>query len=239
MNLTIDIGNTRAKAATFEGDMLVDFITTDHQLTGLEAWVRRQGCQHGIISTTATLSPNTEKIIDALPFDVLRMAWDTPTPVRNLYRTPQTLGPDRLAAIVGAWTKSPGSNILVIDCGTCVTYDFVDEGGIYRGGNISPGLEMRLEAMHQLTARLPRVHAEGDIPKMGYDTETALRSGAIIGLRNEIEGYICRFQQEFGSVLFFLTGGDAKKLGISKEFTIFADDFLVLRGLNCILEYNK
>ena len=264
MNLIIDIGNTRAKLFTFSGEQLVDYTTCNHDLAELPHFIEKNNCKHGILSTTSGLTKEAEQHIEMLPFKVLHMTGTTPTPVNILYHTPHTLGTDRLAAIVAAQDIKPECDILVIDCGTCVTYDFLDAQGNYWGGNISPGLEMRLKAMHQLTARLPIVNSEGDLPEVGYDTQTAIRNGAIWGLRHEIDGYIRQFQKKFNALSVFLTGGDAKKLGMSEEScifagakigyssekaeqdlafrsdcTIFVDDFVVPRGLNLILNYNK
>lgn len=239
MNLIIDIGNTRAKLFAFNGDQLIDNLVCSDNLAELSHFTEKNKCNRGILSTTAGLTTEAEKNISKLPFDVLRMTGLTPTPINVQYHTPQTLGTDRLAAIVAAHDIKPDSNVLVIDCGTCVTYDILDAQGNYWGGNISPGLEMRLEAMHKFTARLPLVTADGDLPEVGYDTQTAIRSGAIKGLRHEIEGYIRQFRQKFTTLSVFLTGGDAKKLGMSEENCIFAFDFLVPYGLNLILNYNK
>ncbi len=238
-NLIIDIGNTRAKLIAFDRNQIKDSLIDDHDLTKIHDFIGKNRCYQGIVSTTAGLTPLAKQRIAALPFEVMYMTGLTPTPVCIKYKTPETLGTDRLAAIVGAQSLQPKCNILVIDCGTCVTYDILDADGQYWGGNISPGMEMRLTALHQQTARLPKVTAKGDIPEVGYDTQTAIRSGVIQGIRFEIEGYIKQFKQIFSPLSVFLTGGDANKLVISKESCIFADDFLVPRGLNQILNYNK
>lgn len=238
MRLIIDIGNSRAKVAVFDGTELVSSMRTDHDLTDLPDMVTLYPCQQGIVSTTAGLTERAEQRIAALPFEVLRMTGETPVPIQVLYHTPQTLGSDRLAAVVGAWAQYPKRNILIIDAGSCITYDFLDNEGNYRGGNISPGLGMRLNALHEHTARLPKIDSEGDTPEVGYDTETAIRSGVCIGIRHEIEGYIKAFREKYPDVLVFLTGGDAFHLDMSKENCTFADEFLVLRGLNNILAYN-
>lgn len=246
MNLIIDIGNTRAKLAVLDRGEVVATVATDHDLTALPQLTAQYACQRGILSTTAGVTEGAEQRLQVLEFPLLRLTGTTPTPIKVCYHTPQTLGTDRLAAAVGAWARCPGRHLLIIDAGTCITYDYVDSGGNYLGGNISPGLEMRLTALHRLTARLPQVGREGDVPEIGYNTETAIRSGVVRGILCEIEGVIARFRKKYSSVSVFLTGGDAINLDMSAKSCIFAaengvltDDGLVLRGLDNILDYNK
>lgn len=160
----------------------------------------------------------------------------TPMPIKIDYRTPHTLGTDRMAAAIGAMAKAPGRDLLIIDAGTAITIDFVDKAGHFKGGNISPGVKMRLTALHKLTDRLPLVNKEGETPSLGYDTETAIRSGVILGICHEIEGYIAEIKGKYPEVLVFLTGGDEKTLNNNIKSRIFADRFLVAKGLNIILE---
>ena len=127
----------------------------------------------------------------------------------NDYRTPQSLGTDRMAAVAGALKMLPGENVLVIDVGSCVTYDVLTADGHYLGGNIAPGLLMRFCSMHEHTARLPLVSADGERLSLGRDTETALRAGALKGIEYEIEGYVKDLHNRFGQVKVVLTGGDS------------------------------
>jgi type III pantothenate kinase len=144
---------------------------------------------------------------------------------------------DRVAAAVGAAAQAPGKNLLVIDIGTAITTDFVTADGIYRGGNISPGPELRFRALHQFTEKLPLVEAEGDVPPLGYDTQTAIRAGVIGGTVRELDSLIDEYRQKHG-VLTFLTGGWAFYFESKLKSPIFADGNLVLQGLNEILNYN-
>ena len=146
--------------------------------------------------------------------------------VRLAYRTPHTLGVDRLAAVLGARSLQPQGHLLVIDAGTCITFDVLLADGRYIGGNISPGLSMRLAAMHAHTARLPLVDAQGELPLLGLDTPTALR-----GIAYEIEGYVRRLREEYGAISTFLTGGNRSDFPVSAESCTFADEYLVARGL--------
>jgi type III pantothenate kinase len=127
----------------------------------------------------------------------------------------------------------------VIDAGTCITYDFIDGQGNYHGGNISPGMEMRFQALHAFTSKLPVVSAEGELPSFGQSTETAIRSGVIRGIEYEISGHIGQLEKKYSRLLVFLTGGNEFSFETNLKSSIFADVFLVLKGLNRILEYNE
>ena len=244
MNLIIDIGNTRAKAFVFEGNRIVEGLATDHTLKGIADLAQRTGCQRGIFSSVAYIPEEGTKALASMGFPILQLTGQTPTPIRILYRTKETLGADRIAGIMGARLLKPEGDLLVIDAGTCITFDFLDSENYLRGGNISPGLGLRLRAMHDGTALLPLIEGDGEAPELGFDTATAMRSGVVWGMKYEIEGYIRHFGQEYPDISVFLTGGDIKKLGISKENCNFASDFrtddlLVPRGLNYILNYNQ
>ena len=245
MNLIIDIGNTRTKYCAFVGKELVATqAEAGCQLDGMDEFVsctsaqQQQHFDGAIVSSTTNLPANAHARIEALPCPIITFNWQTPIPIANCYGTPQTLGTDRLASAIGAWSLHAGSELLIIDAGSCLTIDFVTADGTYLGGNISPGFRMRLDAMHEHTARLPLVDAEGAIPELGYDTETAIRAGALNGIRSEIEGYIHRFSAKYPDLLVFLTGGDEISLAKCEESRIFADPYLVARGLNHVLNYN-
>ena len=135
-----------------------------------------------IIASVITLSNTIRRQLDKLPFKIIELSHETPVPITNLYMTPQTLGMDRLAAVVAATWLKPNNDILVIDAGTCVTYDFIDAQHQYHGGNISPGKRKRCKALNIFTDKLPKVSAKGDIPLYGQTTETAIRAGVIRGM---------------------------------------------------------
>ncbi|MBR5540768.1 MAG: type III pantothenate kinase [Bacteroides sp.] len=239
MNLIIDIGNSSAKLAVFAQGELKEVIRTSNQsLDELSSLCNRYTIQKAILSTVISLSDAIRQQLDLLPFPVLMFTHRTPVPIRNLYQTPQTLGMDRLAAAVGAYTQKPNTPTLVIDAGTCITYDFIDEYGQYQGGNISPGMDMRFKALHAYTDKLPMVSAEGETPSYGKSTETAIRSGVVKGIEHEICGYIYQLKKNYPSLLVFLTGGNEFSFDTNLKSGIFADGFLVLKGLNRILEDN-
>ena len=240
MKLIIDIGNTVAKLVAFDGDDPVEEVRTSNEsLAALGAFAAKYAFTHGIVGAVREITPQAEERLQALHIPLLRFTSSTPVPITNRYRTPQTLGSDRLAAAVGARSLKPGKDLLIIDAGTCVTYEVIDALGNYWGGNIAPGMHMRLRALHDFTAKLPLVEAEGAVPGMGYDTDTAIRSGVLRGMKYEIEGYIRSMRAKYPKLLVFLTGGDKINFDTTIKSIIFADKFIVPRGLNKILDYNN
>ncbi|MBQ6192424.1 MAG: type III pantothenate kinase [Bacteroidaceae bacterium] len=240
MKLIIDIGNSVVKMVAFQGDEPVDEIRAENgDLTGLDAFVSKHNFRSGIVGSVRGLTRNEEEALARLQFPLLRFSHDTPIPISNRYRTPETLGSDRLAAVIGASSLMPGKDLLIIDAGTCITYEVIDARGNYWGGNIAPGMQMRLRALHEYTARLPLVEAEGVVPGMGYDTETAIRSGVLRGMKYEIEGYIKSMRSKFPHLQVFLTGGNRINFDEDIRKLVFTDKYIVPRGLNRILDYNE
>jgi type III pantothenate kinase len=162
----------------------------------------------------------------------------TKLPIRHVYRTPETLGKDRLAAVVGACYLYPAEDCLVVDAGTCITFDILTADGVFRGGNIAPGVRMRLRAMHDYTARLPLVEPVRSTRLWGEQTTQALENGGALGAALELEGLQARLAEHFPRLRTVLTGGDAALLANLLKTKIFVHENLVLQGLNQILEYN-
>ncbi|MDY5239260.1 type III pantothenate kinase [Bacteroides helcogenes] len=240
MNLVVDIGNTVAKIAVFDGQNMVEVVYDSNQtLEHLDEMCRKYMLEKAVFTTVVTLSQQVLARIGQLSIPVLWLDENTPLPVKNLYETPQTLGYDRMAAVIGAYEQSPGRDILVIDAGTCITYEFIDAAGRYHGGNISPGMRMRFEALHRFTGKLPLVSFEGRKLFMGKDTDTAIRAGVLKGIEYEMAGYIMAMKHKYPELLVFLTGGDDFSFDTNLKSIIFADRFLVLKGLNRILNYNN
>ncbi|WP_299992696.1 type III pantothenate kinase [uncultured Bacteroides sp.] len=240
MNLVIDIGNTSAKLAIFDGAALLEVVYDSNQtLERLPGLCSRYDIEQAIVATVIDLSESASAQLSALRIPLFCLGADTPLPVENLYETPETLGYDRMAAVVGACEQFPGRDLLVIDAGTCITYEFVDAAGRYHGGNISPGMQMRFQALHRFTSRLPLVQREGRQLSMGKDTDSAIRAGVLRGMEYEISGYIRALKEKYPELLVFLTGGDDFSFDTNVKSIIFADRFLVLKGLNRILNYNN
>lgn len=235
-NLVVDIGNTSSKVGIFKQHKLVEEkVFADH--AALKKYLVGVPAQAAII---ASVSKTYDSILPALAHipNTITLTHNLPLPIFNLYATPDTLGVDRLAGVCGARQMFPDEPCLVIDSGTCITYDFISEKGEYLGGAISPGLYLRLRSMHEFTARLPLVTIEGDIPLIGSSTKSCMQSGALNGMRAEIDGTIERYRQDYPKIRVILCGGDTHFFENNLKGTIFAVQNLVLKGLNSILLHN-
>ncbi|MBP3671434.1 MAG: type III pantothenate kinase [Bacteroidaceae bacterium] len=241
MRLIIDQGNSATKIHIANSKEIVETVIKEND--ELLEYVR-QRIGDGTFKAAIYSSVRREydkRLINVMSrkiTPILCMGNTTHLPIGIEYRTPDTLGHDRIAAAVGAWQQRPGQPLLVVDAGTAITYDLVSAKGKFMGGNIAAGIEMRLRALHEQTGRLPRVSSDGELPLLGYDTETAIRAGALQGAAYELEGYITACEAENPGLLVFLTGGDAERLATIIKRTIFVDRNLVPKGLNCILDYN-
>ena len=233
MVLTIDIGNTSAKVAVFQDNEIIfsERVTTDwHTEIGkLCATYDIKGCG---VSNVAGPNEALDRALQLLPCPVLRLTYTSPCAQPYFQQIPQGLGADRLAADIAAVTQMPNTPVLVIDAGTCLTFDVIDENHCFAGGNISPGVELRLKAMHEHTAALPLISVEGDLPDLGYDTATAIRGGAVNGIKFEIEGYIRMCRKRFPNLHVFYTGGNHFEFSPDVAPCITHDPHLVLRGLH-------
>lgn len=239
MNLVLDIGNTLTKAAIFENDTLVrTYQRMDEK--NLRELLHHYSPEALMVSTVADCPDWLLDMIAKHQHYFLLNA-ETPLPFDNLYKSPKTLGADRVAAVAAAVKLFPGKTALAIDAGSCITYDLVDEHRCYYGGSISPGIQMRCRAMHTFTARLPLVQVntvEQPVLLQGTNTEEALLSGAWHGTLAEITQMIRMYEDKFGPLQVVICGGDA--ILLSSELTV-AHQFLpelILIGLNTILAYN-
>jgi type III pantothenate kinase len=239
MQLVIDIGNTRVKAALFEGSELQHFFvydsTTELLATGI---LEKYPIKHCILASVVNdIEPFLEKL--RWKVTVLLFNADTPTPIKNLYKTAHTLGSDRLAGAVGGNNFSPNSNVLVIDAGTCIKYNFITKNNEYLGGGISPGLQMRFKAVHTFTSRLPLLEVDEKFNTLiGKNSNDSILSGVQNGAVAEVDGIIEQYKVEYPDVKVVLTGGDVNFFEKRLKNSIFADQNLILKGLNKILDYN-
>ena len=241
-NLAIDWGNTSLKAGWFDGPMLIDTRRYD----AIETLLADLGPLASAFVIVSSTSRPADEIRERLAGPG-RVVWvldsRTSVPMSNAYDTPHTLGADRVAAAVGATALFPGQNCLVLDLGTCLTADFIDGEGVFRGGLISPGLRMRFRAMHEQTARLPFVSFDADDTALwphltAGNTRQAMQSGVVNGLVFEMNGIIETYRRERPGTVALLCGGDAPSFESRLKGPIFAVPELVLIGLNRILRHN-
>ncbi len=236
MNLCIDIGNTLLKAALFDHDKLVqkEVFSNEKELFN---WTARHNLQHIIVGSVKEFE---KELFDAIPKSGALFVFDSllRLPIQNKYASPETLGQDRLASVIGAQAHLPKQDCLVIDAGTCVTYDFITSDAEYMGGAISPGLHMRFKALHHFTAKLPLVESEGKDILVGSDTYSCIRSGVVNGLTFEIEKTMSEYRRVYPALQVLMCGGDAPFFESRIKETIFVVPDLVLFGLNHTLLYN-
>jgi type III pantothenate kinase len=238
MNLVVDFGNTRIKTARFNGPELIvnkTFGTIEALLNDTAIY---QNAQNIIVASVTDKHPlfirSLNKNQNCLLFEA-----NTPIPIKNTYKSAATLGSDRIAASIGAFSLYPNQNVLTVDAGTCIKYNFVNANNEFVGGAISPGIDMRLKAMSHFTSRLPLINADFNYEKLtGTNTQESLLSGALIGAALEVESMIERYLNTYKNLQIVITGGNAEYLCKQLKNRFFAQPNLVLYGLNTILNYN-
>jgi len=239
LNLVIDIGNSLTKVGIFDEGELVETICYNEfnfsRLVALKSVY--SGLNKAILSSVAGLDVGLLKVLVEQFDQFIEFNHHTPVPIENLYESKETLGVDRIAAAVGAISLFPGKNLLVIDAGTAITFDLINNNR-FLGGNISPGLKMRLRALHEFTQKLPMVSYAHDWQEIGKTTEEAIRAGVQNGLIFEIDGMIDHVHKEWPECLVILTGGDSFFFDKKLKNAIFVKFEITLIGLNRILEYN-
>lgn len=230
----IDIGNTRIKTATFDNEGNI----TEHAyfLTFVNAveWLQERA-----VTSVMAASVAQAELPPIEGMDTYSLSYKSQLPFTNLYQTPETLGVDRIAVMAAAAIEFPGKPVLVFDIGTCMTIDFLHPDGRYYGGNISPGLDMRWSAMHQFTQRLPLATESDYTGLLGGSTLSALSSGALTGMRYEIEGYMEHFGQTYSELQVVFCGGNLSHFDKPYKYKIFAAPDFVLRGLFHLLILNE
>ena len=240
MNLIIDIGNTATKLAVFQLDKIesVQTIATKEMVFEVEKLLKKfSEIKQGLLSTVKTMGNlEVEMLQKMLPIKILEASFKMP--FKNCYDTPLTLGVDRLALMAAAVKQHPNSHVLVIDAGSCITYDFIDANGHHAGGAISPGRAMRYSALHIFTENLPLLEPTAVLPAIGTSTSSSISLGVEVGIISEIHAHIEAFTQKFGDFTIILTGGDANFLIKNIKYTIFADAELILIGLQNLLMFN-
>ncbi len=241
MNLAIDVGNTLIKLGVFDSGKLKikkKCINKDFLNTLAEIFVAFPKISNCIVSSVANLSEDQLSILK-LHCEVLVLDHETKVPFTNKYTSPRTLGIDRIALVSAAAAQYANKNVLVIDAGTCITFDFLNLENEYLGGAISPGILMRYKALHTFTEKLPLLEANYPKHFVGNNTETSIHSGVLNGILYEIDGFIAAYNKNYDNLTVILTGGDIHFLRDSIKNDIFANSNFLLEGLNHILAYNN
>lgn len=241
--LVVDIGNTRTKIAVFNDSGIIEnkILSQGLKETLNELFSDSDSPSAAIVSSvTSEFSEPVSLLKNSGISYVIALDQNTPLPIRNSYQTPETLGTDRLANVCGAWSLYPDSDILVVDIGTCIKFDFISKEGDYQGGSISPGLDMRYKALNRFTGKLPLLHSENAFPDLtGQSTGDSIRSGVENGIMVEIQGIIGMYLARHNSLNIILTGGDCQRFEDKLKSPIFVTPNLTLTGLKAILEHNE
>lgn len=239
MQLLLDLGNTLLKAALWDDSQLLAEASMEAEnATSLSQLVEKHGNPElCFIAAVRELPESLSAFLNS--FEVKRLDHTTKLPFTIAYNTPATLGPDRIASVAAGWKRFPGRNVLVIDMGSCITIDLLTATGIYEGGSISPGIRMRLKAMHTFTGKLPLLEPATEAPITGKTTSESMLSGAINGTRFEMHQYIDQYRKIYEDLTVIVGGGDNKYFDYQFKNSIFAASNLVLEGLKVILDFNE
>jgi type III pantothenate kinase len=242
MNLVIDVGNTLVKVAVFQNNSILKSMAfpKENFLNEIEKiLVAYPQVSHSISSSVQEYASSWLQLLEQKT-SFLNLSSETKIPFNNKYETPKTLGIDRITLMGAASIQYLEKNVLVIDAGTCITYDFINSKNEYLGGAISPGLKMRAKAMSYFTAKLPLVEIElENIGFLGKNTQQCMQIGVVKAAALEIDGFIQAYKNEFQDLTVILTGGDSEILSKNVKNSIFAPSNFLLQGLNRILEFNK
>ncbi len=239
-NLVADIGNTMAKTAVFSGSKIVNIKRGSYTeiLPHISKWKQEYPLLKNAIICTVINEQNEISNLIQNHFHTLLVSTDINLPFKNLYKS-NTLGNDRIALAAAAIEKYPNENILVIDMGTCITYDLINNKKQYLGGIISPGVQMRINSFEKFTQKLPLIKLPKKLNSIiGQTTEKCMQIGIITGIQKELEGFIQNYETQFKDLKTILTGGNSKLFTKYIKKPIFADCNFLLYGLNCILKYN-
>jgi len=239
MILIIDIGNTNVKAAVFEKDTLLDVVVFEKGkiLSEIKKILKKHPISKAVMSNVASISDLKLKKLQAF-VEIIFISSSTRVPFINLYKTPKTLGVDRIALVAAAVSQFPYKNVLVVDAGSCITFDFVTAKKEYLGGAISPGIQMRFHSLNHFTANLPLLVKE-EVPSfIGFSTKESINSGVVNGVIQEIEGVISQYKNKYLDLTVVLTGGDTNFLSKQLKSSIFANQNFLLQGLNYLLKFN-
>jgi type III pantothenate kinase len=239
ITLCFDFGNTRLKCAVFSDSHFKDLIVLeDDSAETIIHLLEKTKAAKSILSSVVDHNPGLEDILSQKTL-FHKLSYDSKLPFTSPVGKPHTIGADRLAMVAAGIHLSPNQHNLIIGLGSCITYNFVNKYHEFIGGSISPGMEMRFKSLQYYTAKLPLIEADWNFPLLGYDTKTNIQSGVILGMAKEIDGTIDSYRDKFSNFNVHLTGGDVAFFGALLKNKIFADPFLIYRGLYAISEYNQ
>jgi type III pantothenate kinase len=237
--LCFDFGNTRMKCAVFtDGEFTAEEVLTDDSDPTIKALLDKYHPERTILSSVIDHNPGMETLLQSQTH-FHKLSHESRLPITTPVGKPSSIGADRLALVVAAVTLFPGKNNLVIGLGSAVTYNYVNKYREFIGGGISPGMEMRFRSLQAFTAKLPLVKADWNFPLAGYDTRTNILSGVILGMAKEVDGMIGAYEEKYDNFNVLLSGGDAVYFTRHLKKKIFADPYLIYKGLYAISEYNK
>ena len=247
MRLIIDFGNTLCKVAFYENDEELNLrsfsnINLEMLQTHINKYINLQPVPgkitHCIVSSVINYPAEIKAYLQTT-YQFIELSPNTPLPISIKYETPNTLGNDRIAAVVGGKSLFPDQDLLIVDAGTCITFDFLNKNGDYLGGAITPGIKLRFKSLNNYTDKLPLImHFGKDVKLIGSSTESSIKSGVINGVKAEVNGIIENYREEYPEIKIIFTGGDINYFDTTPKNNIFAVANLVLKGLNTILNYN-
>ena len=238
MNLIVDIGNTCLKIALFEKNNLIEkSYLLDNYLDNIKNILSKNPVENSIVSNVGEINDELISVLNDNT-DLVLFKNILNLPFKNTYSSKETLGQDRIALVSSASFQFPDENVLIIDAGTCITYDFKNHNNEYIGGGISPGIKMRFKSLNLFTSKLPLIDVFDDFELIGNNTKESLISGVVNGTTMEIDGIIQQYCDKFKNIRIILTGGDSKFLLKRIKNTIFADQNFLTKGLNYLLEAN-
>jgi len=239
MHLVLDIGNTKIKGHLFQKGICIASTALDSIDQLKNQYLKEERLLTHIVYADVRGIITRQQLQAIFPAQQVNNVKHLTFPFQSLYKTPATLGDDRIALVSAAVSKYSQQNCLIIDAGSCLTYDFITATGDYLGGAISPGLQMRFKSLQYFTGKLPLVEPKMPLALSGDSTKTAINHGVMQGIIYEIDGQISAYQKKYPSLTVILTGGDALHLSKSVKNTIFAEPNFLAEGLNYLLEYNK
>lgn len=241
MNLIIDAGNTQLKMAIFEQNECLQHMSFNSLAQCLATNIlHNYPISNAIVSTVVGNANELMEQLKAVNINACLFSNTLTLPIANHYQSATTLGSDRLAAAVGGYSHYPNSNVLTIDAGTCIKYNFTNDNNAYLGGAISPGIRLRYQSMHDYTAKLPLLSLNNNYATLiGTTTETSITTGVQLGAIAEIDGFINYYTAQYPQLKVLLTGGDSSYFEKHLKSKIFADELLLVKGLNYILNLNS